>query len=86
MRELSDQVAEHIPPQHTTQLLHNLARHAKEVMVISWSDDDEGIGHINVRRTRAAGRDVFALLWVASLRPTQSSIFWLSKRCNSVLC
>jgi 2-polyprenyl-3-methyl-5-hydroxy-6-metoxy-1,4-benzoquinol methylase len=52
------EVAEHIPPRFTRQLLENIARHTKSVLVISWSDDDEGIGHINVRTLEAMYAEV----------------------------
>jgi len=41
------EVGEHIPQQYATTLLRNLRRHATKGLVMSWSDDWEGIGHIN---------------------------------------
>jgi 2-polyprenyl-3-methyl-5-hydroxy-6-metoxy-1,4-benzoquinol methylase len=55
---MSLEVAEHIPPQFSRQFLENIARHSRDVLAISWSDDDEGIGHINVRTQEAFIREV----------------------------
>eukprot|EP00397_Hematodinium_sp_SG-2012_P028780 GEMP01030338.1.p1 GENE.GEMP01030338.1~~GEMP01030338.1.p1 ORF type:complete len:330 (+),score=70.05 GEMP01030338.1:515-1504(+) len=41
------EVAEHIPAKHTTTMLQNVARHAQVGIIISWSEDMEGIGHVN---------------------------------------
>jgi len=41
------EVGEHIPKQFAKGLLQNLARHARHGLVMSWSDDWEGIGHVN---------------------------------------
>eukprot|EP00928_Gymnodinium_smaydae_P040115 TRINITY_DN27262_c0_g2_i1.p1 TRINITY_DN27262_c0_g2~~TRINITY_DN27262_c0_g2_i1.p1 ORF type:complete len:530 (-),score=114.25 TRINITY_DN27262_c0_g2_i1:127-1581(-) len=41
------EVAEHVPKEHTAALLRNLRRHAKKGLVMSWSSDWEGIGHVN---------------------------------------
>jgi len=41
------EVGEHIPKQFSSGLLRNLRRHAQEGLVMSWSDDWEGIGHVN---------------------------------------
>jgi len=42
------EVAEHIPAQFTDTFLQNIHRHAKEGIIMSWSADLEGIGHVNV--------------------------------------
>jgi len=82
---LNLEVAEHIPPQHRTQLLHNLARHAKDVLAISWSDDDEGIGHINVRTQEAFIAEVQATTGfvkddaLTQVLHTSSSIDYIAK-------
>lgn len=41
------EVGEHIPKQFSKTLLQNLKRHAVRGLVMSWSDDWEGIGHVN---------------------------------------
>jgi hypothetical protein len=41
------EVAEHVPREYTSPLLQNLKRHAAQGIVMSWSDDMEGIGHVN---------------------------------------
>lgn len=41
------EVAEHIPAIHTTTMLQNLDRHAQTGIIMSWSADMEGIGHVN---------------------------------------
>merc|ERR1712157_483135 len=41
------EVGEHIPKQFSSDLLRNLRRHAVHGLVMSWSDDWEGIGHVN---------------------------------------
>eukprot|EP00928_Gymnodinium_smaydae_P055539 TRINITY_DN39052_c0_g1_i1.p1 TRINITY_DN39052_c0_g1~~TRINITY_DN39052_c0_g1_i1.p1 ORF type:complete len:458 (-),score=106.59 TRINITY_DN39052_c0_g1_i1:161-1534(-) len=41
------EVGEHIPSQYSKTLLQNLKRHAVNGLVMSWSDDWEGIGHVN---------------------------------------
>jgi len=41
------EVGEHIPAQFTSVLLRNIKRHAKKGLVMSWSEDWEGIGHVN---------------------------------------
>jgi len=41
------EVGEHIPAQFAEVLVANIKRHAKKGIVMSWSDDWEGIGHVN---------------------------------------
>lgn len=41
------EVGEHIPEQYSSGLLRNLRSHAVDGLVMSWSDDWEGIGHVN---------------------------------------
>jgi hypothetical protein len=41
------EVAEHIPKEFSTNLIQNLKRHARKGLIISWSSDWEGIGHVN---------------------------------------
>eukprot|EP00747_Dinoflagellata_sp_TGD_P062101 gnl/TRDRNA2_/TRDRNA2_152824_c1_seq1.p1 gnl/TRDRNA2_/TRDRNA2_152824_c1~~gnl/TRDRNA2_/TRDRNA2_152824_c1_seq1.p1 ORF type:complete len:478 (+),score=90.82 gnl/TRDRNA2_/TRDRNA2_152824_c1_seq1:30-1436(+) len=41
------EVGEHIPSQFTRGLLQNLNNHAVKGLVMSWSNDWEGIGHVN---------------------------------------
>ncbi|CAE7471173.1 unnamed protein product [Symbiodinium natans] len=41
------EVGEHVPKQYAPTLLSNLKRHARKGLVMSWSDDWEGIGHVN---------------------------------------
>ncbi|CAJ1439338.1 unnamed protein product [Effrenium voratum] len=41
------EVGEHVPKQYAATLLSNLKRHALQGLVMSWSDDWEGIGHVN---------------------------------------
>jgi len=41
------EVGEHVPKQYSSSLLANLKRHARKGLVMSWSDDWEGIGHVN---------------------------------------
>lgn len=41
------EVGEHIPKEYSDMLLSNLKNHAKKGLVMSWSDDWEGIGHVN---------------------------------------
>jgi len=41
------EVGEHIPKEFAKTLLRNLRRHAERGLVMSWSDDWEGIGHVN---------------------------------------
>jgi 2-polyprenyl-3-methyl-5-hydroxy-6-metoxy-1,4-benzoquinol methylase len=41
------EVGEHVPKQYSKTLLQNLRRHAAQGLIMSWSDDWEGIGHVN---------------------------------------
>ncbi|CAK8992187.1 unnamed protein product [Durusdinium trenchii] len=41
------EVGEHVPKPFAPTLLANLKRHATKGLVMSWSDDWEGIGHVN---------------------------------------
>jgi len=41
------EVGEHVPKEFEADLLQNLRRHATKGLIISWSDDWEGIGHVN---------------------------------------
>lgn len=41
------EVGEHVPKQYAPTLLANLKRHVSKGLVMSWSDDWEGIGHVN---------------------------------------
>eukprot|EP00931_Biecheleriopsis_adriatica_P075248 TRINITY_DN49165_c0_g1_i1.p1 TRINITY_DN49165_c0_g1~~TRINITY_DN49165_c0_g1_i1.p1 ORF type:complete len:460 (-),score=94.80 TRINITY_DN49165_c0_g1_i1:61-1440(-) len=41
------EVGEHVPKQYADTLLGNLKSHAQKGLVMSWSDDWEGIGHVN---------------------------------------
>jgi hypothetical protein len=41
------EVAEHVPREYASILLQNLKRHAAQGIVMSWSEDKEGIGHVN---------------------------------------
>ena len=41
------EVGEHVPKAYAGTLLANLRRHATKGLVMSWSDDWEGIGHVN---------------------------------------
>lgn len=41
------EVGEHVPKQFARVLLGNLRRHAKSGLIMSWSEDWEGIGHVN---------------------------------------
>jgi len=41
------EVGEHVPKQHQGTLLSNIKRHARKGIVMSWSSDWEGIGHVN---------------------------------------
>jgi len=41
------EVGEHIPKQFALTLLQNIKRHARHGIVMSWSSDWEGIGHVN---------------------------------------
>jgi len=41
------EVGEHIPKQFSGVLLQNLRHHARKGLVMSWSSDWEGIGHVN---------------------------------------
>eukprot|EP00933_Yihiella_yeosuensis_P029505 TRINITY_DN23148_c1_g1_i1.p1 TRINITY_DN23148_c1_g1~~TRINITY_DN23148_c1_g1_i1.p1 ORF type:complete len:506 (-),score=80.08 TRINITY_DN23148_c1_g1_i1:196-1587(-) len=41
------EVGEHVPKQYSKTLLSNLKKHATQGLVMSWSDDWEGIGHVN---------------------------------------
>jgi len=41
------EVGEHVPKQYAPTLLANLKRHSSKGLVMSWSDDWEGIGHVN---------------------------------------
>jgi hypothetical protein len=44
------EVGEHIPKQHETAFLDNLAGHAKEMVVLSWAiPGQDGDGHVNCR-------------------------------------
>eukprot|EP00927_Polykrikos_kofoidii_P066191 TRINITY_DN61839_c0_g1_i1.p1 TRINITY_DN61839_c0_g1~~TRINITY_DN61839_c0_g1_i1.p1 ORF type:complete len:492 (+),score=85.19 TRINITY_DN61839_c0_g1_i1:55-1476(+) len=44
---ISLEVGEHIPKQFAVTFLHNVRRHLTRGLVMSWSDDWEGIGHVN---------------------------------------
>eukprot|EP00913_Durusdinium_trenchii_P014736 g13824.t1 len=46
-RILCLEVGEHVPKPFAPTLLANLKRHATKGLVMSWSDDWEGIGHVN---------------------------------------
>ncbi|CAE8593794.1 unnamed protein product, partial [Polarella glacialis] len=41
------EVGEHVPKQYADALLSNLKRHARHGLIMSWSEDWEGIGHVN---------------------------------------
>merc|ERR1712004_461560 len=41
------EVGEHVPSQFSDILVSNVRRHARKGIVMSWSDDWEGIGHVN---------------------------------------
>jgi hypothetical protein len=41
------EVGEHVPKQFAATLLKNIKRHARKGIVMSWSSDWEGIGHVN---------------------------------------
>lgn len=41
------EVGEHVPRQYSAALLQNLKGHAENGLIMSWSDDWEGIGHVN---------------------------------------
>jgi len=41
------EVGEHIPAAHSVTLLQNVKRHARKGIVMSWSNDWDGIGHVN---------------------------------------
>jgi len=41
------EVGEHVPKQFSGMLLSNIQRHARKGIVMSWSNDWEGIGHVN---------------------------------------
>ena len=43
------EVAEHIPKQHEETFLSNLHRHNRNGIVLSWSDNPGGNGHVNIR-------------------------------------
>jgi len=43
------EVGEHVPAQFSSTLMANLKRHATKGIVMSWSDDWEGIGHVNCK-------------------------------------
>lgn len=44
---MSLEVGEHVPRQFAKSLVQNVRRHARKGLVMSWSDDWEGIGHVN---------------------------------------
>lgn len=46
------EVAEHIPQQHEEVFLQNLDRHNRQGIVLSWSDNEGGNGHVNRRSNR----------------------------------
>merc|ERR1712070_121920 len=41
------EVGEHVPKQFAGNLLSNIKRHARKGIIMSWSSDWEGIGHVN---------------------------------------
>jgi len=43
------EVAEHIPRAHEDIFLDNLLTHAREGVVLSWSNNEGGNGHVNLR-------------------------------------
>lgn len=55
-RILCLEVGEHVPKPFAPTLLANLKRHATKGLVMSWSDDWEGIGHVPLGRHRGLMR------------------------------
>merc|ERR1712070_1205348 len=43
------EVAEHVPFEFEEILLDNIGRHLRTGLVMSWSNDASGIGHVNCR-------------------------------------
>lgn len=43
------EVGEHVPAPFSDTLMSNLKRHARKGLIMSWSDDWEGIGHVNCK-------------------------------------
>ena len=46
---MSLEMAEHIPPQFEPHVLRNLDVHGARVLILSWSNSNVGIGHVNPR-------------------------------------
>jgi len=76
------EVAEHIPREHERRFLANLLRHARRGLVLSWSNNEGGNGHVNLRSNEwvvaAMGRHGFDhdLEAQAALRKGISDIHW----------
>eukprot|EP00967_Tisochrysis_lutea_P134519 scaffold237658_cov35-Tisochrysis_lutea.AAC.3 len=79
------EVAEHIPREHEETLLQNLLSHARKGLVLSWSNEEGGNGHVNLRsnewvvqelRKRGFKHDPVAQ---KQLRKAISSIHWYAQ-------
>ena len=67
------EVAEHIPTKHEEVFLSNLRRHNRVGIVLSWSDNPGGNGHVN-RRSNAWVIERFGRMGYAHDAPTQRAL------------
>jgi Methyltransferase domain len=73
------EVAEHIPKQYETVFLDNLARHAKEMILLSWAVPGQlGDGHVNCRMNSY----VIYRLWQRGFRLQTAETIYLRTHCS----
>ena len=88
---ISLEVAEHIPKKFETIYIDNLARHAKEGIILSWAVPGQaGLSHVNNRPleyvVKVMGEQGFVLnLYASKLLQKASSIQWLQNNINVYL-
>jgi hypothetical protein len=73
------EVAEHVPKQYETIFLDNLARHAKEMIVLSWAvPGQKGDGHVNCHTNSYA----ICKLWQRGFRFQPTATLSLRAHCS----
>ncbi len=66
------EVGEHIPPQFTPAFVHNLARHARQTIILSWAvPGQKGTGHVNCRTNDEVAGLLAAHCWQPDPPATQ---------------
>ncbi|XP_055875545.1 uncharacterized protein LOC106052125 isoform X1 [Biomphalaria glabrata] len=85
---LSIEVGEHIPPQYEDTYLDNLARHAREGLILSWaSPGQNGLSHVNTKPLADVvlqmNRRGFTLnVKAGELLRNASTFYWLRNNVN----